>query len=126
MTEHEYIQNILYNYELMRPWYMDFVTVFFAYSVASHLFGHSLHKSAALAISSIYTMFSLVTFMALVDAIQHASELIHSMNTNYPDAIYSTDVSASLSLMVALGPLALAWLASIFYLHVYVRKGVNA
>lgn len=100
---------------------MDFVTVFFAYAVSSHMFGNSFSKPVAIAVTVIYSLFSLVTFFTLVDSTFNATELISGLNTSHPDSVYEVAASTTLGLTVTLGPLIAAWLASVIYLHVYVR-----
>jgi hypothetical protein len=126
MTEYEYIQSIFYNYELMKSWYMDFITVFFAYVVTGHLFGGSLSRSVAMAVTVIYSLFSFVTFITLIGSTLYATDLIGGMNSSYPDAVLRTEPATFLGLTLTLGPLLIAWLARIIYLHAVVRKNGNA
>jgi hypothetical protein len=122
MTEHEYIQDILYNFELMRSWGMDFVTVFFAYIVTSHLFGKTLPRFIAVMITMIYTGFSIPSVFALIESCNHAANMTQALNASYPDTSFKANVTATQALLATLTPLVFAWAGSIIYIR---RSGVH-
>ena len=124
MTEHEYIQNILYMRELAASDLMDFIATFFAYVVMSHFFGKSLSRGLAVSATLIYTSWAAVTFFSLYDLGSSIYQMTNELHTVFPNSETYTSKwggGPTLGLFFSVGPVFVSWLLSIFYLHVYIR-----
>lgn len=125
MTEHEYIQNILYMRELSGSDLMDFIATFFAYVAMSHFFGKSLSRGLAFSATIIYTSWAAVTFFSLYDLGISIYQMTNELHAAYPNSgSYTSKWGGGpiLGLAFSVGPIFLSWLLSIFYLHFYLRR----
>lgn len=125
MTEHEYIQNILYMRELAASDLMDFIATFFAYVAMSHFFGKALTPALAVSASLIYSSWASVTFFSLAELSVSITQMGQALHSAYPQAesyISKYGGGSALPVILTVGPVFFSWLLSIFYLHGYVRR----
>jgi hypothetical protein len=128
MSEHEYVQNILYMRELSASDLMDFITTFFAYTVMAHFFGSSLSRGLAVMASVIYSSFAAITFFSLVDLTISIQQLTLELLNTYPNAekyVNAYGGGVYLGLIMTVGPIFIAWLLSLYYLHFSVRSAAR-
>ena len=124
MTEHEYIQNILYMRELAASDLMDFVATFFAYVVMAHFFGKSLSRGLAVSATLIYSNWAAVTFFSIYDLSASIYQMTNELHTAFPNSETYTNKwggGPNLGLVFSVGPVFVSWLLSIFFPHIYVR-----
>jgi hypothetical protein len=109
--------------EFIRSAAMDFVAVFFAYCVTAHFVGKQMNGSIAVGVTAVYTLFLLNPFLALIGVTDSYLDIVSSAIGLYPDSAFFETVpnDAFLRLVVLAAPL-LGWMASVFYMHGWIRK----
>ena len=124
MTEFDYIEVVQANLEFIRSAAMDFTTVFFAYAITAHLVGKSLTKPIAMLISVIYTLFLLGPFTGILGTMNTQLDFLYEAKRLFPESVFfaSQVGSTFIVLAVVFVPLAAAWVASLFYMHGYLRR----
>jgi len=124
MTEHEYVQNILYMRELASSDLMDFIATFFAYVVMAHFFGRSLSRGLAVSATLIYSSWAAVTFFSLYDLSSSIYQMTIELHATFPNSeTYTSQWGGGpiFGLVFSVGPIFVSWLLSIFFLHIYIR-----
>jgi hypothetical protein len=124
MSEFEYIDAYQNGIELIAMAAMDFSTLFFAYVVAAYLVGKSIRKPIAIAMSTIYSFFLLGPFAAMFSTQLSVNNLLAEALQIFPNSAYFKDQAPSVvfGMLVGFTPGLVAWIASLFYMHGYLRK----
>ena len=124
MTEFEYIEVIQANQEFLRSAAMDFATVFFAYAITAHLVGKSLTKPIAILISVIYSLFLLGPFSGILGPMNTEIDFLYEAKERFPDSVFFASQVGNMVIFAAITfvPTISAWVASLFYMHGYVRR----
>jgi len=125
MSEFEYIEAA----QLAMNWLIDgsinTVGVTFAYIVAAHLAGVGLSKLAAVGLSVLYSLFIIGPVSGMLGGARNHVFTVMHYHEAFPDGWAFGDTPDFLYLIaITIGPLFLAWLGSLSYLHLYVRKGI--
>ncbi len=126
MTEHEIVQNLLYMREITNSDTLDFITVLFAYAVLAHFVGASLSRIVAVTASALYSIYTLATLMSLAGLLRSQKMLGQRLHDLYPAAseylpAYENVFLGGIILVVF--PLGMGWLFSLYYMHIYIRRG---
>jgi len=123
MTEFELIEAASFANTAIRDSAMNVVTVFFAYVVCSYLAGARLTRTAAYSVSIIYSLFLLGPFFGVALNSVIVVTIQENYNSSYPNGVYYTQtVDAIVVLLIALTPLLVAWISSLIYMHMHIRK----
>lgn len=122
MSEFEYVESLIANISFVRAAAMDFVTVFFAYCLAAHLVGSQLQRIVAVSMSAIYSLFLINPFLGMLAGMNSQIRMQAIAHSQYPDSAFIQEASnSSLVILMVVAPPLLGWLASLLYLHVFVR-----
>ncbi|GAB5498397.1 MAG: hypothetical protein PsegKO_07080 [Pseudohongiellaceae bacterium] len=125
MDEFEYIEAAQLAINSMIDGSMNTVGVTFAYIVAAYLAGQNLTKSAAVGLTILYTLFIVSPISGVLGATRSYVLTIERYHQVFPDGWAFGAPPGLFELgVINIGPLALGWLGSLFYLHFYVRKGI--
>ena len=122
MSEFEFIEA----YHLAQDWVLDAsmssVAVTFAYIVASYVAGENLSKTAAIGMTTIYSLFLLGPLGGMMGACTRIIGTIEQYRATHPEGWAFEQAPGVGVYLVALLPVVLAWFASLSYLHLYVRR----
>lgn len=126
MSEYQYFEAIYLNMEYLRAAAMDFTTVFFAYAVSAHLVGRSLGRRTAILTSTIYSLFLLAPFTAIIMTGRGHTGLMERATTTYPDSVaFFIPHNALVMIPITFLPATIAWIVSLAYMHGVVRKDLD-
>lgn len=123
MSEFEFIEAAHLAMDWLVNASMNSVAVTFAYIIASYFAGSGLSKFSAIGLSLLYSLFLIGPMSGIVVASGRYIQTTGQYHIEYPDG-WALQEIPSLSTMLVMGllPVALGWLASIAFLHLYIRK----
>jgi len=123
MTEYEFLEAGILYFERILDSAMNLITVVFAYLAASHFVGERLPRAVALGLSTIYSLWIVMTIASvatfLVSALNVQLEYRHEYTGGW---VYPREPKFEIWLIGTLLPMLLAWIGSLYYLHFVVRK----
>ena len=123
MTEFEYIQAVDLAYATIPGSAMNFITIVFAYIVASFFAGNKLPRIAAVSASIVYSVSLIGPVLAIVTSGQQMVLLQTQYLEVFPEGIFVQKTLGTMSiLLVAVTPLLVGWLASLCFMHLHIRK----
>lgn len=123
MTEFEFIEATTMSVELARGAAMDFVTLFFAYSLCAHFVGKGLPKLIALTITFVYTIFLINPLLGMATGVLNYVRLSAAGLHSYPNSPVFQGVNSEIQvLLTTILPALISWMFSIIYMHVYIRR----
>ena len=123
MSEFEYfeMQNMAYSGIPISA--SIFIYLVFAYIVASYLAGDKFPRFIAVSASIVYTLALIGPLAGVTTNLLQSAVVYEEYKSAFPDgALLRSDLGSNFSLIVSLSPLIIGWLASIMFLHLYVRK----
>ena len=126
MTESELLQNILYMRELANSDMIDFITTLFAFTVMAHFFGNTLSRAVAIMASIVYSIFATLTILSLLDLTiskQRLIDQLHAESSGASEYMLGGNWPPIIGVMINIGPLIVTWLLSLYYFHLYIRRG---
>jgi len=124
MTEFEFIQVGEIAINGLGSAAMNIVTVIFAYVIAAHFVGKSLSRSAAISISIVYSLWLLLPFGGVYGNVDLLAKNAIEFQSVFPDSYAVTPVG-SIVYVMAIIPLFLGWIGSLFYMHRIIRKNIE-
>jgi predicted PurR-regulated permease PerM len=102
---------------------MNAITAIFAYLIASHFVGEKLPRGMAVCLSVVYTLWLIGPLSGVYGNIVSWSQISAEYLKHYPEGILLPgEANVVLSAIVAISPLILGWLSSLYYLHFHVRN----
>ncbi len=123
MSEFELIEIAAVANEGVRGAGMNFVTIVFAYVVASHLAGSRLSRAATVSISIIYSLWLIGPIISLFGHLDLYYKTANEYLRLFPEGYAgSAPMAFEVILLFAIGPSALGWIGSLIYMHIYIRK----
>ncbi len=125
MSEFEFIEAYHLALDLVVNAAMNSVVVTFAYIVASYMAGEKLSKVAALGMTAIYSLFLLGPLGGMFGGCTRIIKTVERYFEIYPEGWAFQQMPGIDLYFVTLIPVLLAWLASLMYLHLYVRGKGN-
>ena len=127
MTEFEFLTAIGDAFGFSVQAAMGFFTVFGAYVLTAHFAGKALSKPVAISISVLYSIFLSGPVTGIFLAAYKVEHLENLYFEQYPAGeIVRSFGSPEILLFIIAFPLLLGWLASLVYMHGYIRKNVRA
>ena len=101
---------------------MAFFSVFGAYVLVAHFAGRAFSRFVAITTSVLYTLFLTGPVTGIYLSVQQGRNLREQYYLQYPDGAILQDVlPAAVLFAVIVFPLFLGWLASLIYMHGYIR-----
>lgn len=125
MSEFEFIESYHLALDLVLDASMNGVAVTFAYILASYIAGKSLSKTAAVGMTTLYSLFLLGPLGGMLGGCTRIISTLERYLDTYPDGWAFERVPGVDLYLVVLLPVVLAWFASLIYLHLYVRRNVS-
>ena len=123
MSEFEYAQLLTNSFNSMGLSHMNFIYIAFAYVVASFLVGKDISKTLAIGISIIYTLAVSGPFLGVIINQNSMFTVLTEYQAAFPDGVLlQAPINLTTSLIMSAGPLFIGWVASLLFLHAYVRK----
>ena len=103
---------------------MDALSIFFAYVVCAYLVGGQLSKTIAVGVTVLYSVFIVSPLLGFLNYIMQMTATMKHYVAAFPANPYGFDpvVSETVTLGLTLFPLACAWVASVLYMHLHVRR----
>ena len=122
MSEFELIESITNASTVAGASAMNVVAVLFAYVLAAHFVGKQLPRSIAVFMSLLYSLFLIVPTSVMISAGVRVARLIARYRDEFPDVdLYPITPSVGMVLAMAVVPLVLGWVGSLYFMHGYVR-----
>ena len=123
MTEYEFLEAGVLYFERILDSAMNLITVVFAYLAASHFVGERLPRAVAVGLSTIYSLWIVMTIASIATFLDSALNVQVEYRSEYPGGwVYSREPRFGLWLIGSLLPMLLAWIGSLYYLHFVVRR----
>ena len=122
-TEYEFLSAIDAAFGFAVAAAMVVYSVFGAYVLTSHFAGKSFSKFVAISTSVLYSLFLTGPIIGIFLNVYQWDHLRSLYFLQFPDGeLIRGTLSPEAALMAIVGPLFLGWLASLVYMHGYVRK----
>ena len=101
---------------------MDFIYLVFAYIIASYLAGKELPRFIAVAASTVYTIALIGPLFGVLIGISQAIQISSEYQLAFPEGgLLQGRVDSWFAYVIAVSPLIVGWLASILFLHIFIR-----
>ena len=122
MSEFEFIEA----FHLAQTWLieavMSGVAIISAYIVATYIVGEHLTKKVATGMTTIYSLFLIGPIGGVAEACRMMINTVEQYFATYPDGWAFVGTPGVGLYYTTLLPLVLTWVASLYYLHLYVRR----
>lgn len=123
MTEYEFLSAIDAAFGFATGAAMAFYSVFGAYVVVAHFAGKSFSRFVAVSTSVLYSLFLTGPIVGILLHVGQAHHLRELYNLQYPEGVVVRDMlPPELLLTIIACPLLIGWMASLIYMHGYVRR----
>jgi len=127
MSEFELTQLISGATESLKSDAMNFVTLVFAYVIAAHLAGAKLPRKVAVLLSATYSLFQLAPAGGVIFDARRSIAFAERLFAEFPDSpLPRPSFGFAFIVLLAVGPLLLGWLGSLYYMHGIVRSKSSA
>lgn len=123
MTEFELLQAISVASDKIALSAMNVVAVIFAYILAVHFAGKTLTRAMAVFTSVLYSFFLVAPVYAAYIAVLRIAALTDRYRAEFPASdLVPMASNVGLTLLLTLAPLAIGWIGSLAYMHLYIRN----
>ena len=123
MSEFEYYQAVKIASSAIPGASMNFVYLVFAYIVASYLAGKELPRLIAVGASIVFTLSLIGPLAAVVIGVGQSTDLTLEYQLVFPEGtLFRVNVNSVFAYVVTITPLFVGWLASVLFLHCYIRR----
>ena len=125
MTEYELVELSMAGLANLGAAAMYFVTIVFAYLVAAYAVGAKLSKWTAWCFSALYSAALIFPYQGIQVGFYRYNRSVEEYLLHYPDGMAFAGATGAISATtyyLSVAPLALAWLASLVYMHAHVRR----
>ena len=123
MNEYELLEAIRSAQDSAANGSMDFVAVLFGYIAAAYLVGKDLPRAVAVLVSLLFSGWLVARVLGVYASMNQLLILISRYQHEFPESpLFSADMPQWVPMAIALGPLILAWMASLLFLHIYIRR----
>ena len=102
-----------------------------AYFVAGHIAAKNFPRTIAVSMSLIYSLFLFGPLTAYYARYEAANSIVREYYLAYPEGWAMPQITflfqwSGIGILTVIGPIPLFWLASIYYVHFYVRRTTNS
>ena len=125
MGEAETLEIFYMQAQVLQSMGMDALSIFFAYVICTHLVGKNLSRPIAVGLTIIYSVFFGGQLVGIFATTGQLSATAYTYMAAFPENPYGFDSSAlsTMGFVSGLLPLVCGWIASVLYMHAYVRRG---
>ena len=124
MTEAEYLEIMEMVYVNIPDASMNFTACVFAYIAAAYFAGAKLPRLIAVGTSIVYTLYLLGPFLGVFLGSLRWLKVCNAYQNDFPNTVLNTPISnPELMVTITCSPLIIGWVASLLFMHLYVRKG---
>ena len=127
MTEIEFLEAAAIHGQGVTQIPMNMIAVIFAYIIAMYFAGKSLSSFVAVSLSITYSLFLFGPMIAYAQSMYRYCVVVELYGKKFPAGQLLPEIEGPhyFTVIITLAPIFLAWIGSMFYAHLVVRKDAS-